>query len=183
MGVLPGVMGCLQATEVIKVLLQLGQPLVGKLLTYQALEMTFRTLSIDRDPACPVCGAHPSITTLTEEKISCASKTPAGVKSVFVNNWQEFLAQEPDIQLVDVREDFEVAICAIENSQHIPLGTLEDRWTEIRCDRPVLFICKAGMRSQMAAEYLVSQGHSRVFNLDGGILAYAQQVDCTMPTY
>jgi len=179
LGVLPGVVGALQATEALKLLLGIGRSLAGRLLLYDALALSFREIAVPRDPACPLCGDRPSITDLVDYDVLCgagapilpegAEMTPAGVRA-----WQE---KGDAFQLLDVREPAEAAIAAIQGSVLVPLGSLPARLHEVDRSRPVVVYCRSGARSARAVALLRGAGLSRTYNLAGGILAWARDVD------
>jgi adenylyltransferase/sulfurtransferase len=183
LGVLPGVVGALQATEALKLLLGIGRSLAGRLLLYDALSLSFREIALARDVACPLCGERPSITDLVDYDALCAAgaailpegaeMTPAEVRA-----WRE--GGEP-FQLLDVREPAEAAIGAIAGSVLVPLGSLPERLAEVDGSRPVVVYCRSGARSARAVALLRGAGLSRTYNLAGGILAWARDVDPGLP--
>jgi molybdopterin/thiamine biosynthesis adenylyltransferase/rhodanese-related sulfurtransferase len=183
LGVLPGVVGALQATEALKLLLGIGRSLAGRLLLYDALALSFREIAVPRDPACPLCGDGASITDLVDYDALCgagapvlpegAEMSPAGVRA-----WQE--RGEP-FQLLDVREPAEAALAAIAGSILVPLGSLPARLHEVDRSRPVVVYCRSGARSARAVALLRGAGLSRTYNLAGGILAWARDVDPGLP--
>ena len=186
LGVLPGVIGCLQATEALKILLGRGTSLVGRLVLYDALELRFNELRLRRDPACPLCGVNRTITTLVDYEAFCgvgrgeALPTTQEVTPAELFAWR---ARGDAHQLIDVREPHEAAICAIGGARLIPLGTLAERLHEIDAHEPVVVHCKSGARSAKAVALLQGAGLTRAYNLKGGILAWARDVEPTLPTY
>ena len=188
LGVLPGVVGCLQATEVIKLLLGIGRPLVGRLLLYDALALSFRELLLPRDPACPLCGESPSITQLVDYDEFCGigrgedAPTPEGseVTPVELKAW---LTAGTAVQILDVREPQEAEICRIDGAVLIPLGVLPERLPEVDRTRTIVVLCRSGARSARAVALLRRSGLARAYNLRGGILAWARDVDPTLRTY
>jgi len=188
LGVLPGVIGVLQATEAIKILLGIGRSLVGRLVLYDALDLTFRELKLRRDPECPLCGENRMVTGLVDYEEFCGlgrgedAPVPAGdeVTATEVAAWR---ARGDAFVLIDVREPHEVAICAIEGARLIPLGTLPSRLHEIDASRAIVVHCKSGARSARAVALLKEAGLTRTYNLKGGILAWARDVDPTLATY
>ena len=174
LGVLPGVVGAIQATEAIKLLLGAGQPLVGRLLLYDALGMSFRSLRIPKDPECPACGPNASIRTLREEAAACAA--PA-VRSVTAEELRERIAREPDLVLVDVREPAEFSAGHLEGALLLPVGEIGARAVELPRDRPIVVYCKAGVRGARALQALKAAGFKDVANLEGGLMAWAQRID------
>jgi adenylyltransferase/sulfurtransferase len=188
LGVLPGVIGVLQAIEAIKLLLELGDPLIGRLLVFDALGMTFRELRLRKDPACPLCGTHPTLTGLIDYDSWCAGppeENPVMTESVdlSVRDYQALRERGEDHVLVDVREPHEHQIAHIEGATLIPLRSLPERSAELDRDRLVVLFCHHGGRSMRALEYLKGQGYSRVRNLKGGIDAWSREADTTVARY
>jgi adenylyltransferase/sulfurtransferase len=169
LGVLPGIIGTVQATEAIKLLTGLGEPLVGRLMLYDALRMRFRQITLPRDPACPVCGEHPTIRELMSYDAVCAPM-PADL-DLTAAQLQEWRESGRSHTLVDVREPGEHAQSRIEGAVLIPLGTLESRLSEIPRNKPVVVHCQSGGRSARAAGILRSHGYD-AHNLRGGIRAW-----------
>lgn len=189
LGVLPGVIGTLQALEVIKLIVGQGDPLVGRLLLFDALQMKFRELKLRKDPACPVCGEHATIHELIDYEEFCGIRPPAGnhnaihgEKEITVEQLKARLERGEDIQLVDVREPHEYEIVNL-GAKLIPLRKLPERVQELDASKEIVVHCKVGERSERAAEFLRSVGFSDVKNLVGGIRAWAEKVDPTMPRY
>jgi adenylyltransferase/sulfurtransferase len=184
LGVLPGIVGTVQAVEAIKLILGTGEPLIGRFLVFDALRMRFRELKLPRDPGCPVCGDTPSITTLRDYDEYCdgAAQRQEG-DGVTVEELKARMDQKADFVLVDVREPFEHAICEIPGAQLIPLGELAERFTELPRDREVIIHCKTGMRSARAAHFLKGKGYQDVHNLEGGILAWIERIDPGLRRY
>jgi adenylyltransferase/sulfurtransferase len=192
LGVLPGLVGCIQATEGIKLLLGQGSPLVGRLLLYDALEMSFREMKVRRNPNCPVCGEKPTITALIDYEQFCGmrgAEAPAPVVaaaaggSITVEELKARLDRGEDVFILDVRNPPEVAICRLPGSRVIPLPSLAERVGELDREREMVVHCKSGMRSQKAIQFLREQGFRKLKNLEGGILAWADRVDRSMPKY
>ncbi|PCI36485.1 MAG: molybdenum cofactor biosynthesis protein MoeB [Elusimicrobia bacterium] len=187
LGVLPGTVGALQATEAIKLILQTGDPLIGTLLTFDALGMNFRKLKLRRDPDCPVCGNNPTITELIDYEQFCGIKkqeaAPVSDKEMTVQELKQQLDAKEDFFLLDVREPHEIDICKIEASIVIPMGEVENRLNEIPKDKQVVVHCRSGGRSGKITGYLKTQGYTNVINLEGGILAWAEKIDTSMPSY
>jgi molybdopterin/thiamine biosynthesis adenylyltransferase/rhodanese-related sulfurtransferase len=187
LGVLPGVIGMLQATEVLKLLLGIGEPLVGRLLVYDALAMEFRTFRIPKDPACAVCGAQPTITAPIDYAAFCAARATPEPKlpELGPRALRAMLDAGEDLLLLDVREPFEAEIARIPGARLIPLGQLEARLAELDPwrVRDVVVHCRTGGRSRRACELLRSKGFERVSNLAGGIEAWALEVDPEMKRY
>jgi rhodanese-related sulfurtransferase len=189
LGVLPGVIGIIQATEAIKLILGVGQPLVGRLLLYDALTMRFRELKLRRDVECPVCGDHPTIHALVDYDAFCGvlpAQTPqagTGVPEVTAEELKARLDRGDDVYVLDVREPNEFQICRIPGSTLIPLGELAARTGELDRDRDMVVHCKMGGRSAKAVALLQDRGFTRVRNLKGGILSWIDRVDPTLAKY
>jgi rhodanese-related sulfurtransferase len=189
LGVLPGVIGLIQATEAIKLILGAGQPLVGRLLLYDALQMRFRELKLRRDPECPVCGDHPTIKALVDYDAFCGITPPqaqpvaAGVPEVTVEELKKQLDRGDNVFVLDVREPNEYQICKIAGSKLIPLGELPLRVAELDRDREMVVHSKMGGRSAKAVALLQERGFTRVRNLKGGILAWIDRVDPSQSKY
>jgi adenylyltransferase/sulfurtransferase len=190
LGILPGVVGTLQATEAIKLLLGVGEPLVGRLLLYDALKMRFREVKLPKDRDCPACGAHPTILEPVDLPGYCMPHEHLrGVSSaephadITVEDLKARFDRGEMPQLVDVREPYEYEICRIPGAILIPLAQLPARLAEIDPDREVVLQCKVGVRSARAAAFLRAQGFASARNLTGGILAWIDQVDPTLTKY
>jgi MoaD family protein len=189
LGVLPGVIGIIQATEAIKLILGAGQPLVGRLLLYDALQMRFRELKLRRDPECPICGDHPTIHALIDYDQFCGvvpahtQPTTGGVPEVSVEELKAKLDRGEDVHVLDVREPNEYQICRIPGSKLIPLGELSNRTAELDRDQELIVHCKMGGRSAKAVALLQERGFTRVRNLTGGILSWIDPVDPTQSKY
>ena len=182
LGIVPGVIGTLQATEAIKVLSGVGQPLIGRLLTFDALEMSFRQFKVKKDASCPVCGPSPSITALIDYEHFCGVRAPApGSVCDVTPQWLN--EHRAEVQLVDVREPGEREINVIEGSLCIPMAELAARFNELSTTKDVVVYCKVGERSARAVEYLRTVGFERVFNLAGGIDRWADEVDEQLASY
>jgi adenylyltransferase/sulfurtransferase len=189
LGVLPGVIGTVQATEALKLALGRGTPLVGRLLLYDALRMRFREIRLPKDPDCPVCGLRPTIRELSDipgSEVQCmtgAANRSGGAPEMTVRELKARLDAGEPPQIIDVREPQEHAICRIPGAQLIPLAQLPQRLAEIERTREVVVLCKMGARSGRAVAFLQGQGYSNARNLTGGILAWIDQVDPTQPRY
>jgi molybdopterin/thiamine biosynthesis adenylyltransferase/rhodanese-related sulfurtransferase/molybdopterin converting factor small subunit len=188
LGILPGTIGLIQATETVKLILGIGEPLVGRLLLYDALAMRFRELKLRRNVECPVCGDHPTIRELIDYQQFCG----------IPNQPQEPVAVEGDIDpkevkakidrgdpfvLIDVREPHEYQICNIPYAKLIPLGDLPKRVSELNSADEIVAHCKSGMRSAKAVDFLKQAGFRKVRNMKGGILAWSDKVDPSVPKY
>ena len=180
LGVLPGIIGTIQATEAIKLVTGIGEPLVGRLLLYDARRMRIRSITLPRDPACPACGDRPSIRQLTAYDRACEpGGSDADMTVEALQQWR--LEARPHV-LLDVREPAEHAIAHLEGARLIPLGQLERHIGGLPVDLPVVVYCKSGGRSARAVSILRSRGFD-ARNLAGGILAWSARVDPAVPTY
>ena len=193
LGVLPGIIGVIQATEAIKLLTGVGEPLVGRFLLYDALKMRFRELKVPKDPDCPVCGKNPTVTKLIDYEQFCglrpaveatpvSAPTSSGLEISSVELKQR-LDRGDKLRIVDVREPNEFQINRIPGSELIPLGEIPRRYAELNPDEEIVVHCKMGGRSAKAADYLRSVGFKRVLNLKGGILDWVDKVDPSQPKY
>ncbi len=194
LGVLPGVVGLIQATEAIKLILGIGEPLIGRFVIYDALKMRFRELKLKKDPECPVCGVHPTVTKLIDYEQFCglrAEVTSTGGNGLMSSEALEIMPVELQKQIdagkapiiLDVREPQEYQINKIAGSTLIPLGELPQRYQELDPDKEIVTHCKMGQRSAKAADFLRTVGFTKVKNLRGGILAWIDQVDPSQPKY
>lgn len=192
LGVLPGIIGTIQANETIKLVLGAGEPLVNRLLLFDAWKMKFRELKLRRNPACPVCGDNPSIKQLIDYEQFCgiapatatASTASATIDEISPAELKRMIDLGQDIQIIDVREPHEYAIARLPNTTLIPLGQVGARMDEIDADRTTVVHCKGGVRSAQAIGVLRQQGFSgRLINLKGGILAWSRDVDPSVPKY
>ncbi len=183
-GVLPGVVGTIQATEVLKLILGIGEPLIGRLLLYDALDMTFDTVQVPKNPKCPVCGEHPTITELIDYEAFCGvSPTPAASDlEITPHDLARRLAAGEPLRVIDVREPHELAIARLPFAENIPLEQLWSRMDAFDKDTPLVFVCRSGERSRLAAEAFREEGF-RAWNLQGGINAWAREVDPTLRQY
>jgi adenylyltransferase/sulfurtransferase len=186
LGILPGVVGGLQATEALKILLGIGEPLVGRLLLYDALAMRFEELTLRRAPDCPLCGESPTIRELQDYPAFCGlgrGEETLPVEEITAPELKRRLDAGEDLTLVDVRDPHEWAICRIEGARLVPLGALAERMHEFDSSRTYVLHCKTGARSARAISQLRSAGFRRLLNLKGGVLAWAREVDPSLPTY
>ncbi len=190
LGVLPGIIGVIQATEALKLIARIGEPLIGRFLIYDALKMRFRELKVPKDPQCPVCGPNPTVTKLIDYEQFCGIH-PASPEPTTVNQATEITAVElkrrldrgDKLTIVDVREPNEYQINRIQGSTLIPLGDVPQRYRELDPEDEIVVQCKVGGRSAKAADFLRSVGFKRVLNLKGGILDWIDKVDPTQPKY
>ena len=190
LGILPGLVGVIQATEVIKLILGKGESLVGRLLLVDALNMRFRELKLRKNPECPVCGENPTVTALIDYQHFCGiiPETPQeknvknGVPQITVKEFKARRDAGDDLFLLDVREPYEYQIAQIGGTL-IPQNDVPQRLAEIPRDREIVVQCRSGARSQRIAEFLKQSGYTRVVNLAGGILAWSDEVDPSVQKY
>ncbi|MGO8760088.1 MAG: molybdopterin-synthase adenylyltransferase MoeB [Terracidiphilus sp.] len=190
LGVLPGLIGVIQATETIKLILGKGSPLVGRLLLVDALHMRFRELKLRKNPECPVCGTYPTVTQLIDYQQFCGIKPATkeenpvknGIPQIAVTDLKRRMDAGEDLFILDVREPFEYQIANI-GGKLIPMNEVPQRLVEIDRNREIIVQCKSGGRSQRVAEFLRQSGYEKVANLAGGILAWSDQVDPSVPKY
>jgi sulfur-carrier protein adenylyltransferase/sulfurtransferase len=187
LGVLPGLIGTIQAIETVKLLLGIGEPLVGRLLLFDALSLSFRELKLRKDPDCVICGTHPTQTGLIDYPAFCgidsANEVITGIPEITPEALASELGSDDPPFLLDVREPTEWEIAHLPNATLIPQGELPERLTELTGAREVVVYCKTGGRSSRASRLLLDLGFSNVKNLKGGIDAWAQRVDPSMPRY
>jgi adenylyltransferase/sulfurtransferase len=194
LGVLPGIIGTIQATEAVKLIMGIGEPLIGRFLIYDALRMKFRELKLKKDPDCPVCGTNPTVRELIDYEQFCGvapNATEVAVSAAAnqsetetdVTELRRKMDAKEDFFLLDVREPTEFQIGRIPGSTLIPLGEVPRRVGEIPRDREIIVHCKMGGRSAKAAAFLRQQGYTRVKNLKGGILDWSDKIDPTVPKY
>ncbi len=204
LGILPGLVGVIQATETIKLILGIGEPLIGRLLLVDALGMSFRTLKLRKNPECPVCGPNPTVTELIDYNQFCGIAPPSsvgplevardravgehpvvdGIPQITVEELKRKLGAREDIFVLDVREPHEYLIANL-GAPQIPVGEVERRVSELadQKNREIIVHCRSGARSQKAALILKQAGFTNVSNLTGGILAWADKIDPSMPKY
>ena len=190
LGILPGLVGVIQATEAIKLILGKGESLVGRLLLVDALNMRFRELKLRKNPECPVCGANPTVTKLIDYQQFCGivpeSKQEKalknGIPQISVKELKSRIDAGEDVLILDVREPYEYQIANI-GGKLIPQNDVPQRLAEIDRDREIVVQCRSGQRSQRIAEFLQQSGYQKVTNLAGGILAWADEIDPKMQKY
>jgi molybdopterin/thiamine biosynthesis adenylyltransferase/rhodanese-related sulfurtransferase len=182
LGVLPGLVGTIQATEAIKLILGIGEPLIGRLLLVDALTAQFRTVKIRRDPTCPACGTH-EIRELIDYDAFCGGVEPVTVKEITPREVAQKLARGDDFDLIDVREPFEWEIAHIEGARLVPLSTFPAAIRDLDASREIVVQCKVGGRSARAADALIAAGFRNVWNLAGGITRWSDDVDPTIVKY
>ncbi len=189
LGVLPGIVGSLQAMETIKLILGIGEPLVGRLLRFDALPMTFKEYRLRKNPACPICGEHRTINKLIDYEQFCgvrgeeAPVMTTGIPEITPRDLKARLDKGDDLFILDVREPHEVQICKLANGHLIPLGDLPRRASELDSSREIVAYCRSGRRSADAVDFLQRAGFHKIWNLKGGILAWSDEVDPSVPKY
>jgi sulfur-carrier protein adenylyltransferase/sulfurtransferase len=187
LGILPGLVGVIQATETIKLILGQGDPLIGRLLLVDALGMKFRELKLRKSPDCPVCGTNPTVKELIDYNEFCGIRgeeapVATDVPAMTVEELKQQLDSKKDLFILDVREPHEYQICNL-NGYLIPLGDLPKRVHELDSSRDIVAHCRSGVRSGKAVTFLRQAGFKKVHNLTGGILAWADKIDPKMPKY
>ena len=190
LGVLPGIIGLIQATEAIKLILDTGERLVGRMLHFDALKMKFREFNLRRDPQCPVCGEKPNITAPIDYEQFCGTTVDTAVPAtenvvpaISVSDLKDKIDKKDPLVILDVREQFEWDIARIDGAKLIPLDQLPDRLSEIDANAEIVALCHTGVRSAWAVQFLQGHGFKRSFNLEGGIAAWADQIDPAMQKY
>jgi len=189
LGILPGIIGVIQATEAVKLILGNGEPLIGRLLLFNALKMQFRELKLRKNPHCPICGPKRTITQLIDYNEFCGIRPHEGQLSAGVSEWEltpeELKGQLSNgrVKLVDVREPHEYEICHLAGAKLVPLSELLNRLNEFDSSEAMVLYCHHGIRSRDAVEFMRGAGFQKIKSLHGGIDAWAQQVDPTMPRY
>ena len=188
LGVLPGIVGTIQAMEAIKLIAGLGEPLIGRFLIFDALRMRFRELRLRKDPDCPVCGTHPTVRELIDYQQFCGLKTAAAEAppvgpEISAVDLKDHLDRGERLFILDVREPNEYHICNIPGATLIPLGELPERIGELDNGWDIVVHCRSGVRSAKAANFLRQSGFKRVRNLTGGILDWIDKVDPSQPKY
>ena len=190
LGVLPGIIGVMQAIEAVKLIIGIGEPLIGRMIAFDALKMKFREFKLRKDPKCPVCSAHPTITDLVDYEQFCgipqakaAEDEEVPVPLIGARELKAKLDRGDRFHLIDVREPFEWEICHIAGARLIPIGQLAARMSELDSTDEIVLQCKTGARSSTALRLLQDAGFSKLANLEGGIHAWADEIDPTMPKY
>jgi molybdopterin/thiamine biosynthesis adenylyltransferase/rhodanese-related sulfurtransferase len=189
LGVLPGIVGCIQATEILKLALGKGSSLIGRLLLFNALDMKFRELKLRRDPACPLCGEKPTIKKLIDYEMFCGivpepAQAAANPDEVSVQEMKKALDDAKlNIKVVDVRDQDEYQIAHVKGTTLIPLGSLPQRFTELDPNQQVYLHCKSGKRSMKALQFLREQGFKYVKSVKGGIEAWSDEIDHSVAKY
>jgi molybdopterin/thiamine biosynthesis adenylyltransferase/rhodanese-related sulfurtransferase len=187
LGVLPGIIGCIQTNEILKLALGKGTSLVGRLLLFNALDMKFRELKLRRDPACPVCGDHPTIKELIDYEVFCGIEPPKENENSDEVTVQEMKKALDDpklgIKVIDVREAFEYEIAKVAGVPLLPMSELQNRFTELDPNTQYYLLCKVGARSHSAMQFLREQGFKYVKNVKDGINAWSAEIDRNVPRY
>lgn len=188
LGVLPGIVGTIQAAETLKLILGKGDPLVGRLLLFDAMGMKFRELKLRKNPECPVCGEHPTVTELIDYVQFCgirgeeAPSTVTNIPEITPRELKTRLDRGDDLYILDVREPHEYQICNL-GGHLIPLGELSRRAAELDSSKEIVAHCRSGKRSAEAVDFLRKAGFKKIWNLKGGILAWSDEVDSSVPKY
>ncbi len=190
LGILPGVIGLIQSTEVIKLILSKGDSLIGRLLLFEAMPMKFRELKLKKDPDCPICGKNATIKELVDYDEFCGlgrgeedmRKTDADIE-ITTHELKKLIDEKSSFTLIDVREPHEYEICRIEGATLIPLATIANQMTGLDQTGEMITYCHAGIRSYKAAEFLKSMGFGKVRSLKGGIKAWSKDIDPSIPVY
>src|ERR1700757_1650146 len=183
LGVLPGIIGMLQSIETIKLVVGIGEPLVGRLLHFDALKVTFRELKLRRDPRCPVCGENPTILAPIDYDQFCGARDDANVPGISVQELKGKMDAGEAFELIDVREPFEFEIARIDGAKLIPLGEIAGRANELQREQPIVVHCHSGRRSAQAVRLLQQRGFTNVYNLEGGIDAWSDFIDPSVAKY
>jgi sulfur-carrier protein adenylyltransferase/sulfurtransferase len=191
LGILPAAIGTIQATETVKLILGIGEPLIGRLLLYDALEMSFREMKLRKDPNCPVCGENPTVTELIDYQEFCgipqaqAAESVDELPEITVRELKERLDAGEEVAVLDVREphEYEVANLEAQGAKLIPLGDLPNRLSELNQNDEVAVYCKTGGRSAKAVKILQDAGFGNVYNVEGGITAWSEEIDPSVPRY
>jgi molybdopterin/thiamine biosynthesis adenylyltransferase/rhodanese-related sulfurtransferase len=182
LGILPGIVGAMQANEAVKLLLGIGEPLVGRLVHFDALSFRFREIRLRRDPACAVCGESPTLTTLQDIEFTCDMSSPT-LPEIDVHQLKSRLADGKPFVLLDVREPSEYEVARLPGSVLIPLGELPARAQELDPAAETIIHCKSGGRSAKALQFLLDSGFSNVCHVQGGINAWSREIDPSVPLY
>jgi sulfur-carrier protein adenylyltransferase/sulfurtransferase len=183
LGVLPGIIGMLQAIEAIKLIVGIGEPLIGRLLHFDALKVAFRELKLKRDPQCPVCGENPTISTPIDYDQFCGVRNDESVPEISVQELKARMDARHEFALIDVREPFEFEIARIDGATLIPLGEIQERADELDRRQTLIVHCHSGRRSAQAVQLLKQRGFTNVYNLEGGIDAWSEYIDPAVPRY
>jgi molybdopterin/thiamine biosynthesis adenylyltransferase/rhodanese-related sulfurtransferase len=183
LGVLPGIIGCLQTNEAIKLILGIGEPLVGRLIHFDALAFRFREIKLRRDPQCAVCGENPTITKLENITFACDMSPSPALPEIDVHQLKARMDEGTPFVLLDVREPAEIEVARLPGSLVIPLGELPGRLDELDPSAETIVHCKAGGRSAKALQLLLEAGFSDACHVQGGINAWSSEIDSSVPLY
>lgn len=183
LGVLPGIIGMLQAIETIKLIVGVGEPLIGRLFHFDALKMHFRELKLRRDTQCPVCGENPTIFAPIDYDQFCGARDTGSLPEISVHELKRKMDAGETFELIDVREPFESEIARINGATLIPLAQIAERSGELKREHPIVVHCHSGRRSAEAVRILQQRGFTNVYNLEGGIDAWSEQIDSSVPRY
>jgi adenylyltransferase/sulfurtransferase len=191
LGVLPGIVGALQANETIKLILEQGEPLVGRLLLFDALSVRFRELKLRKDPECPICGENPTLRELIDYEDFCGVRQAEAeqqalqgeIPSITAGELKARLDAGEPIRIIDVREPHEWDICRLDSAELIPLGSFPAQMSRLDSAEEIVVLCRSGVRSAHAVRLLREAGFRKAYNLEGGILAWSDEVDPTTPKY
>jgi sulfur-carrier protein adenylyltransferase/sulfurtransferase len=184
LGVLPGIIGMLQTIETIKLIVGIGEPLIGRLLHFDALKVKFRELKLRRDPQCPVCGENPTIFSPIDYEQFCGMQNEEeAIPAMSAPELKRKMDAREAFELIDVREPFEYEIARIDGAKLIPLGEIAERTDELQREHPIIVHCHSGARSAQAVRLLQQRGFPDVYNLEGGIDAWSDQIDPAVPKY
>jgi molybdopterin/thiamine biosynthesis adenylyltransferase/rhodanese-related sulfurtransferase len=183
LGVLPGIIGMLQAIEAIKLIIGIGDLLIGRLLHFDALKMQFRELNLRRDAQCPVCGTDPTIFAPIDYDQFCGTREAGTVPAISVQELKRKMDASEAFELIDVREPFEFEMARIDGAKLIPLGEIGQHADELQHEHPIVVHCHSGQRSAQAVRLLTQRGFTNVYNLEGGIDAWSDFIDPSVPKY
>ena len=183
LGVLPGIIGMLQAIETIKLIVGIGEPLIGRLLHFDALKVRFRELNLRRDAQCPVCGENPTIFSPIDYDQFCGVRGDEAIPAMSAHELKGKMDAREAFELIDVREPFEYEIARIDGSKLIPLGEITERTDELQREQTIVVHCHSGGRSAEAVRLLQQRGFTNVYNLEGGIDAWSDEIDPSVPKY
>jgi sulfur-carrier protein adenylyltransferase/sulfurtransferase len=187
LGVLPGIIGCLQANEAIKLILGIGNLMKGRFMLFDALEMEFTELKVKKDPNCVVCGKNPSVTDLINYQEFCgipnAKKKRKKFDEITVTELKKLLDKDIHPIVIDVREPFELDIAQIRGTIHIPMREIQNHLSEFNVDEEIIIHCKSGVRSAKICKFLIENKFTNVKNVTGGILAWSKEIDSSIPQY
>src|SRR5580765_8657632 len=183
LGVLPGIIGMLQAIEAIKLIVGIGEPLIGRLLHFDALNVKFRELNLRRDAQCPVCGENPTIFSPIDYDQFCGVRSDEAIPAMSAREVKQKMDAQEAFELIDVREPFEYEIARIDGSKLIPLGEIAERADELQREQMIVVHCHSGGRSAEGVRLLQQRGFTNVYNLEGGIDAWSDEIDPSVPKY